>query len=583
MFQLLPSLSRRVVASSSHHHHHHHNPHPALATRLAASSLSASSTSGSSSGNGWRLEASWNDVLKNELRQPYWHDLTEFVDSERALAPEVEVVPPAERTFAAFEACPFERVSVVILGQDPYPTPGHADGLAFSVPQSVSGPLPGSLRNVFEELQRDVGVPPALHGDLSSWAAQGVLLLNTALSTRAGEPGAHAGRGWERLTDVVIDALSTKKSGVVFMLWGSRAQRKAIRVDGSSHLVLRAAHPSPLSARRGFFGTSHFSAANRYLRAQGRAPIDWSSHVHAFGDGAKLVASSGTGSSRGTGGDDSTPGSTQAATEAVATPIELLPDEAFCAASETSSSNNSSLAVPGAAPQHWWKQLAAIERARSARSAPVDFIGCHMLGEKSDGEAAFRFQTLVALILSTRTSDNAVASAMQRLRTLAAPLDQRGRLSAQAVAELDTELLGKALVGVTYSKVKTERLARVATTLTERYAGDAPRELTDVLSLPGVGPKVAHLFMQVGWGETLGIGVDTHVHRIAGRLGWTRGAKNAEATREQLELWMPREHWQELNPLLVGFGQQVCADKPACRSCRLAAERLCPQIGVAVS
>jgi len=222
----------------------------------------------------------------------------------------------------------------------------------------------------------------------------------------------------------------------------------------------------------------------------------------------------------------------------------------------------------------------AIERQRSARNAPVDFLGCHLLGERADGAAAFRFQTLLGLMLSPRTSDAAVAQAMTRLRTLACACDDDGRMSAQAVANLDEELIERAITGVTYRTQKAARIVKAARICVDEYEGDIPRDLKAVLRLPGVGPKVGHLAMQVAWGETLGIAVDTHVHRISARLGWTRGAKNAEATRKQLESWMPREQWQDLNPLLVGFGQQVCSDQPACRSCRLAAERLCPQIGV---
>ena len=239
-------------------------------------------------------------------------------------------------------------------------------------------------------------------------------------------------------------------------------------------------------------------------------------------------------------------------------------------------------ATPSAAPHQWWKQLRAIEWQRSARTAPVDFLGCHTLGEPADGPEAWRFQTLIALILSPRTQDATVAQAMVRLRTLAGPLDEagQGRITASAVAGLDEELILRAILGVTYSKQKAGRVLQTAQICTEEYAGDVPRDLKAVLRLPGVGPKVGHLLMQVGWGETLGIAVDTHVHRIAARLGWTRGAKNAEATRKQLEAWLPREQWQQLNPLLVGFGQQVCAENPNCRRCRLSAERLCPQIGV---
>ena len=241
-----------------------------------------------------------------------------------------------------------------------------------------------------------------------------------------------------------------------------------------------------------------------------------------------------------------------------------------------------------ASPHQWWKQLKAIERQRSARNAAVDFLGCHTLGHVTDGAANHRFQTLTALVLSPRTSDVCVAHAMQRLRLLASVSQEeevliaRNRLTAAAVASLDVDLLTIALRDVRYSKTKAGRLSQLARTLVDEHGGDVPREMRELLALPGVGPKVAHLYSQVGLGETRGIAVDTHVHRIAARLGWTRGARDAEASRKQLEAWLPPDRWQELSPLMVGFGQRVCADRPACRTCHLAAERLCPQIGLAL-
>ena len=243
--------------------------------------------------------------------------------------------------------------------------------------------------------------------------------------------------------------------------------------------------------------------------------------------------------------------------------------------------------LAAASPHQWWKQLRAIERQRSARNAAVDFLGCHTLGHLTDGAANHRFQTLTALVLSPRTSDVRVAHAMQRLRLLASISQEeeeeamaRGRLTAAAVASLDVDLLTIALRDVQYAYTKASRLSLLARTLADEHGGDVPREMGALLALPGVGPKVAHLFCQVGYGETRGIAVDSHVHRIAARLGWTRGARDAEASRRQLEAWLPPDRWQALNPLMVGFGQRVCADRPACRRCHLAAERLCPQIGV---
>ncbi|EOD32225.1 DNA-deoxyinosine glycosylase, partial [Emiliania huxleyi CCMP1516] len=192
------------------------------------------------------------------------------LSAERASA---DVLPRPEETFAAFEACAFDDVRVVILGQDPYPTPGHAMGLAFSVRPGV--PPPGSLRNIYQELESDVGVPPAPHGCLRAWAEQGVFLLNSVLTVRAAEAASHSSLGWEALTDAAIRALSERRTGLVFLLWGKAAQAKARLVDETSHSVLCAPHPSPLSARRGFFGCRHFSRANDHLLARGAPPIEW--------------------------------------------------------------------------------------------------------------------------------------------------------------------------------------------------------------------------------------------------------------------------------------------------------------------
>ena len=539
----------------------------------------------------WDLEPSWAAVLHKEMERPSFHELRAYVDAERADATQL-ILPAADRTFAAFDSCPFDEVSVVVLGQDPYPNPTHAHGLAFSVPHAVR-PLPGSLRNIYTELHSDLSIPRAEHGCLQGWAGQGVLLLNAVLSTRAGQSASHSGKGWERFTDAAISALSAKQTGLVFMLWGAYAQRKAVLIDQSSHLVLRAPHPSPLSARRGFFGSAHFSTANRYMQAQGKPPVDWAAHLTPPSPEPLMVAATAIATPSAVtapapvppvppasaaavppaappSATAATPAATVAAAAAVTVPAAAAP------------AASSSTFLAGAAPHQWWKQYAAIERARSGRNAPVDFLGCHLLGEPADGEPAFRFQTLAALMLSPRTQDAAVAQAMVQLRALAAPLDEQGqgRMTAAAVAELDAMLVGRAIAGVSFSKTKAERLLKVAAICSEQHGGDVPRTLKELLKLPGVGPKVGHLLMQVGWGDTVGIAVDTHVERIAGRLGWTRGAKNAEQARKQLEMWMPREQWQPLNPLLVGFGQQVCADVPNCRSCRLAAEGICPQIGL---
>jgi uracil-DNA glycosylase len=212
----------------------------------------------------------WNPVLRAELDAPYWHDLQQFVAAERAAGP---VYPPAGEVFAALHLTPLASVKVVILGQDPYHGPRQAHGLCFSVRAGTA--LPPSLRNIFRELVDDLGVPPPPSGDLTPWARQGVLLLNTTLTVRGGQAGSHQGQGWERFTDQVIAAVSAKEETVVFVLWGAHAARKQALVDRRRHRVLTSAHPSPLSAHRGFFGSRPFSRANAALQAAGREPVDW--------------------------------------------------------------------------------------------------------------------------------------------------------------------------------------------------------------------------------------------------------------------------------------------------------------------
>lgn len=196
--------------------------------------------------------------------------LLAFVEEEKR---EHVVFPPGEEMFSAFSFTPFEQVRVVILGQDPYHGPGQAHGLCFSVRKGVRPPP--SLRNIFKELHHDLDVPKPGHGELTAWAEQGVLLLNTVLSVRAHSANSHRGQGWERFTDRVIELLSTEREGLVFVLWGSAAGRKAELIDQSRHLILRSPHPSPLSAYRGFFGCRHFSQINAHLKRQGGPPIDW--------------------------------------------------------------------------------------------------------------------------------------------------------------------------------------------------------------------------------------------------------------------------------------------------------------------
>lgn len=217
-----------------------------------------------------RIDPTWKEVLAPQFEAPYFKGLAEFVRNAYATS---TVYPPAGKIFAAFDACPFPQVKVVILGQDPYHGPGQANGLCFSVSPGV--PAPPSLQNIFREVQADTAAPFPANGDLSRWASQGVLLLNTTLTVEAHRAASHQGHGWETFTDAVIRALSEKGEHLVFLLWGSPAIRKGAMIDRSRHLVLTSPHPSPLSAYRGFFGNHHFSQANAYLQAHGKTPVVW--------------------------------------------------------------------------------------------------------------------------------------------------------------------------------------------------------------------------------------------------------------------------------------------------------------------
>lgn len=218
-----------------------------------------------------KIDPSWLEVLRPQFEAPYFAQLKQFLVAERQ---QYTCYPPGSRIFAAFDHTPFDRVRVVILGQDPYHEPGQAMGLCFSVPQSIA--VPPSLVNIIREINADLGVNiPLTCGDLTSWADQGVLLLNATLTVRAHQAGSHQRQGWELFTDAAIQALAAYRSGLVFMLWGSYAQSKAQYIDRNRHLVLCAPHPSPLSAYRGFFGCRHFSQCNNYLIHQGLQPIDW--------------------------------------------------------------------------------------------------------------------------------------------------------------------------------------------------------------------------------------------------------------------------------------------------------------------
>lgn len=218
------------------------------------------------------IESSWKNLLQNEFEQPYFTNLTHFIKTE--IAGKKTIYPKGSEIFNAFLLTPFEKVKVVILGQDPYHNPGQAHGLCFSVPEKV--PLPPSLLNIFKELKSDLGAEHSQSGDLSGWAKQGVLLLNTSLTVRRNEPTSHSKIGWEQFTDSVIKKISENKAGVVFLLWGAYAKGKQLLIDSARHRVLTAAHPSPLSANNGFFGCGHFSKTNEYLISQQKDPIDWS-------------------------------------------------------------------------------------------------------------------------------------------------------------------------------------------------------------------------------------------------------------------------------------------------------------------
>lgn len=217
-----------------------------------------------------KIDESWKSALSEEWDKPYFKTLTDFVRDRYHSA---KIFPPASRIFAAYDSCPFDDVKVVILGQDPYHDDGQANGLCFSVASDVK--MPPSLLNIFKEIRDDVGTPIPADGDLSRWARQGVFLLNATLTVEAHRAGSHQGRGWETFTDETIRQLSSRREGLVFMLWGSYAGNKAALIDQSRHLVLRSPHPSPLSAHRGFFGNHHFSKANDYLIKHGKQPIKW--------------------------------------------------------------------------------------------------------------------------------------------------------------------------------------------------------------------------------------------------------------------------------------------------------------------
>lgn len=218
----------------------------------------------------FQIDASWKEKLSEEFGKPYFKELTKFVKEEYEGG---IVYPHPENIFRAFELTPFNDVKVVILGQDPYHGPNQARGLSFAVEEGIT--LPPSLRNIYKEIKSDLGKKPVTDGDLSRWATQGVLLLNATLTVRASSPGSHQGKGWEKFTDAVIRVLSEEREHLVFILWGNYARTKGAHIDRAKHLVIESPHPSPFSARNGFFGSKPFSKANQYLMEHGETPINW--------------------------------------------------------------------------------------------------------------------------------------------------------------------------------------------------------------------------------------------------------------------------------------------------------------------
>jgi uracil-DNA glycosylase len=219
------------------------------------------------------LQSDWKEHLHEEFKKTYFKNLMAFVDEEYSHFPD-SIFPKKEDVFNAFNVCALSNVRVVILGQDPYPTRGHAHGLSFSVQEEVK-PFPKSLKNIFKELERDLAIPFPENGNLLRWANQGVLLLNATLTVCEGKPESHANKGWEKFTDFILQKLMSERRNVVYLLWGSKAQSKADFINSNDNLVLKAPHPSPLSAHRGFFGCNHFSLANEYLKETGGEVIQW--------------------------------------------------------------------------------------------------------------------------------------------------------------------------------------------------------------------------------------------------------------------------------------------------------------------
>ncbi len=218
-----------------------------------------------------KIEQGWKEILKEEFEKPYFHKIVDTLKAEKKAG--ITIYPPGPLIFNAFNATPFDSIKVVILGQDPYHNVGQAHGLCFSVQEGV--PIPPSLVNIFKEIKSDMGIEPPSSGNLTAWAEQGVLLLNAVLTVRANDAASHAKTGWMDFTDAVIKKISSEKEGIIFLLWGKFAQSKEILIDTNKHFILKAAHPSPLSAFNGFFGCKHFSETNRILKSLHKTPIDW--------------------------------------------------------------------------------------------------------------------------------------------------------------------------------------------------------------------------------------------------------------------------------------------------------------------
>lgn len=220
-----------------------------------------------------KVGKTWELALKEEFSKPYFRKLINYIDHEYKTKKH-KIFPSEDQIFRALEICPLDKIKIVIIGQDPYPTKGHAHGLCFSVQENLR-PLPKSLINIYKEIETDIGKKASLSGDLVHWAEQGVLLLNTVLTVEESKPESHLNKGWEQFTDAIISLINERTEGVVYLLWGTKAQQKVSMVDPMKNLILRTSHPSPLSSYRGFIGCKHFSKANNYLMKHGKSPINW--------------------------------------------------------------------------------------------------------------------------------------------------------------------------------------------------------------------------------------------------------------------------------------------------------------------